>query len=143
MRSESISVCLGIYLFNCKWLLKKYAGGHTGRPVKDLQKCLVGDGSAGLRGWKWEFSWREEFHKFPHQRLPWKRSDKDLKASIDVLKHGSSKLVRIEVSRPVDLEITGLNRLYRASDQVQRQRLARRPLRKMPKLRKLHNGVVI
>jgi hypothetical protein len=83
---------------------------HTGRPVKDLQKCLVGDGSAGLRGWKWDFSWREELHNFPHQRLLWKWSDKDLKASMDLLKNGSLKLVRIEVSRPVDLETTGLNR---------------------------------
>ena len=110
MRSESISVRLGSYLFNYKWLLTKYAVKHTYRSVKDLQKCLVGDGSAGLRGWKWAFSWREEFHKFPHQRLLWKWSDKDLKASIDVLKNGSLKLVRIEVSRPVDLETTGLNR---------------------------------
>ena len=111
MHSESISVCLGSCLFNCKWLLTKYVVEHTGRPVKDLQKCLVGDGSAGLRGWKWGFSWREEFHKFPHQRLLWKWSDKDLKASIDVLKNGSLKLVRIEVSRPVDLETTDLTAL--------------------------------
>ncbi|KAE9367845.1 hypothetical protein N431DRAFT_548181 [Stipitochalara longipes BDJ] len=78
---------------------RKHILEHTGRPVKDLQKCLVGDGSAGLRGWKWDFSWREEFHKFPHQRLLWKWSDKDLKASIDVLKNGSLKLVRIESLR--------------------------------------------
>lgn len=110
MRSENMSVCLGSCLFNCKWLLTKYAVEHTGRPVKDLQKCLVGDGSAGLRGWKWDFLWREEFHKFPHQRLLWKWSDKDLKASMELLKNGSLKLVRIEVSRPVDLETTGLNR---------------------------------
>jgi hypothetical protein len=110
MRSESISVCLGSCLFNCKWLLTKYAVEHTGRPVKDLQKCLVGDGSAGLRGWQWNFLWQEEFHKFPYQRLLWKWSHKDLKASIELLKKGSLKLVRIEVSRPVDLETTGLNR---------------------------------
>jgi hypothetical protein len=42
--------------------------------------------------------------------LLWKWSDKDLKASMELLKNGSLKLVRIEVSRPVDLETTGLNR---------------------------------
>ena len=110
MHSENIFVCLGSCLFNCERLLTKYTGEQTGRPVKDLQKCLVGDGSAGLRGWKWEFLWREEFRKFPHQRLLWKWSDEDLKASMDVLKNGSLKLVQSEVSRPVDLETTGLNR---------------------------------
>ncbi|PMD16009.1 hypothetical protein NA56DRAFT_709392 [Hyaloscypha hepaticicola] len=78
---------------------RKHIWEHTGRPVKDLQKCLVGDGSAGLRGWKWDFSWQEEFHKFPHQRLLWKWSDKDLKASMELLKNGSLKLVRIESLR--------------------------------------------
>jgi hypothetical protein len=82
---------------------------HTGRPAKDLQRCLVGDGSAGLRGWRWDFAWQEEFHKFPPQRLLWKWSDKDLRASIELLKNESLKLVRIEVSRPADLETTGLN----------------------------------
>jgi len=110
MRSGTISVCLCSCLINRKWLLTKYAVEQTGRHVKDLHKYLVGDGSAGRRGWKWDFSWREAFHKFPHQRSLWKWSDKDLKASMGLLKNGSLKFVRIEVSRPVELEIIGLNR---------------------------------
>ena len=81
----------------------------TGNRVNDLPKCLVGDGSAGLKGWKWDFEWFEEFKKFPYQRLLWKWSDKDLIASMEVLKNGSLKLVRNEVSRSVNLQTSGLN----------------------------------
>ncbi|KAH7305409.1 hypothetical protein BKA65DRAFT_202346 [Rhexocercosporidium sp. MPI-PUGE-AT-0058] len=76
----------------------QYISENTGNHVNDLQKCLVGDGSAGLKGWKWDFEWFEEFKKFPYQRLLWKWSDKDLITSMEVLKNGSLKLVQNERS---------------------------------------------